>query len=278
MLRLAKRNYHSLGTFIRLIDYMVIETQVKINQESTDLILDQMKSTTKKYSIQSTVLFDTPENGMRFTPTKSDFLTAFDKILQEMLAVTAEVQRITSCMNFSQFLQGLISDTVPRFKSIVAESFQYRMSKETIQKKIIQDLDDLHKQVSRYEECREVNNYETTYSFPEFRDAGHGLDRIKEMLDKFSKWDQNINNYIKNAHNQGLFQVGGRKLKDRLLKFVKEEQMNMKQHLLDLATDKRKSINDALENIKTKLQKKHNVLNDYVDYVDQLKLSTQEKD
>ena len=26
VLRLAKRNYHSLGTFIRLIDYMVVET------------------------------------------------------------------------------------------------------------------------------------------------------------------------------------------------------------------------------------------------------------
>lgn len=26
VLRLAKRNYHSLGTFIRLVDYMVVET------------------------------------------------------------------------------------------------------------------------------------------------------------------------------------------------------------------------------------------------------------
>jgi len=31
VLRLARRNYHSLGTFIRLVDYMVVETQVKIN-------------------------------------------------------------------------------------------------------------------------------------------------------------------------------------------------------------------------------------------------------
>lgn len=31
VLKLAKRNYHSLGTFIRLVDYMVVETQVKIN-------------------------------------------------------------------------------------------------------------------------------------------------------------------------------------------------------------------------------------------------------
>jgi hypothetical protein len=42
VLKLAKRNYNSLGTFIRLVDYMVVETQVKINQESADIILAEM--------------------------------------------------------------------------------------------------------------------------------------------------------------------------------------------------------------------------------------------
>ncbi len=53
VLRLARRNYHSLGTFIRLIDYMVVETQVKINQESSDLILQEMckDQNSKKYGI-----------------------------------------------------------------------------------------------------------------------------------------------------------------------------------------------------------------------------------
>jgi len=31
VLRLARQNYKSLGTFIRLIDYRVVETQVRIN-------------------------------------------------------------------------------------------------------------------------------------------------------------------------------------------------------------------------------------------------------
>jgi len=39
VLKLAKLNYNHLGTFIRLIDYMVVETQVRINQESADMIL-----------------------------------------------------------------------------------------------------------------------------------------------------------------------------------------------------------------------------------------------
>jgi len=43
LLLLTKRNYRSLGTYIRLIDYMVLETQVKINQESAEKILKEMK-------------------------------------------------------------------------------------------------------------------------------------------------------------------------------------------------------------------------------------------
>jgi hypothetical protein len=40
---LAEKNYASLGTFIRLVDYMVVETQVTINQESADLIYEEME-------------------------------------------------------------------------------------------------------------------------------------------------------------------------------------------------------------------------------------------
>ena len=42
VLRLARMNYKSLGTFVRLIDYRVVETQVRINQEGADLIISEM--------------------------------------------------------------------------------------------------------------------------------------------------------------------------------------------------------------------------------------------
>ena len=67
VLKLAKLNYNHLGTFIRLIDYMVVETQVRINQESADMILSEMDNEQKKYSIQTTVGFDSnTEDGLSF--------------------------------------------------------------------------------------------------------------------------------------------------------------------------------------------------------------------
>jgi len=97
-LKLAKRNYNSLGTFIRLIDYMVVETQVRINQESADLILSEMSKDTKKYGIQTTVSYAT--DCMSFEPTKSEFITQFEKILQDMQSVTEEVSRVISHPDF----------------------------------------------------------------------------------------------------------------------------------------------------------------------------------
>lgn len=51
VLHLARSNYKSLGTFIRLIDYRVLEAQVRINQESAEFILFEMDNEAKKYAI-----------------------------------------------------------------------------------------------------------------------------------------------------------------------------------------------------------------------------------
>ena len=48
VIKLARMNYKSLGTFVRLIDYRVVETQVRINQEGADLIISEMDNDQKK--------------------------------------------------------------------------------------------------------------------------------------------------------------------------------------------------------------------------------------
>lgn len=125
VLKLAKRNYHSLGTFIRLIDYMVMETQVQINQESADLILVEMSKDQKKYGIQTTVDYDTEGDGMSFEPAQTEFVSQFEKLLGDMQTVTEEVVRVISHPDFHQFIHGLISDSGPRFRHIVDRSFAY---------------------------------------------------------------------------------------------------------------------------------------------------------
>lgn len=58
VLRLARQNYKSIGTFIRLIDYRVVETQVRINQEGAELIISEMDNANKKYFIDTQISYD----------------------------------------------------------------------------------------------------------------------------------------------------------------------------------------------------------------------------
>jgi len=105
-----------------------------INQESADSILNEMKKDQKKYGIQTTVSF--AQEGMSFEPAKSEFITQFEKILQDMQSVTEEVSRVISHPDFHQFIHGLISDSGPRFRAIVERSEDYGNSKSTIQARI----------------------------------------------------------------------------------------------------------------------------------------------
>jgi hypothetical protein len=138
---LATRNKTNLGTFIRLIDYMVVETQVRINQESADMIISEMDNESKKYSILTTVGFDnTTEDGMCFTPTKQQFNADFESLLQDMQAVTAEVQRVTNHQDFHSHMHGLHQEKGPSFKTIVEESFRYQNVKKVILQRIEADF------------------------------------------------------------------------------------------------------------------------------------------
>lgn len=183
VLKLAKRNYHSLGTFMRLVDYMVVETQVKINQESADLILAEMRKDQKKqprYSIQTTVDFDQEGPGMAFEPAQSEFVAQFEKLLQDMQSVTEEVVRVISPADFSQFTHGLSSDGGgPRFRAIVEGSQAYLASKTSISKRLIADFEDCSRAVETCVQCRDVHDFYHEFKFEVFKAEHDDLESIK---------------------------------------------------------------------------------------------------
>jgi dynein heavy chain len=278
VLKLAKRNYHSLGTFIRLVDYMVVETQVKINQESADLILAEMGKERGKYGIQTTVDFDPEGHGMAFEPAQQEFVAQFDKLLQDMQSVTEEVVRVISHQDFRQFIHGLISDSGPRFRAIVEDSRAYATSKATIQRRIIQDFEHLQRAVEKCEQCADVNAFDQTFVFEDFKAEHSDLESIKAHLDRLQKWEGKISNNIKPLETKGLIWAQGRKLRERLSQRVKTEQGHMKEYLRELAERKARECSAGLQEIRTRLKDPASTLAAYVGYVTELELCRQRKD
>lgn len=101
---------------------------------------------------------------MSFNPTKMEFISAFNKLLDEMENVANEIVRIISHPNFNQFIQGLISDGGGKFKDIVSDSFKCRTSKEAIAAKIEADFNAQMSEIKKIEQCRDVHEF-TQLSF-----------------------------------------------------------------------------------------------------------------
>ena len=93
VLNIARNNYKSLGFFIKLIDYRVIEAQVRINQESAQYIYDEMENEKKRYFIYTTIEFKEPD-GMSFLPDQHAFKSSIDKLLIDMKAAVEDIQPI----------------------------------------------------------------------------------------------------------------------------------------------------------------------------------------
>jgi len=278
VLKLAKRNYHSLGTFIRLVDYMVVETQVKINQESADLILAEMGKERGKYGIQTTVDFDPEGQGMAFEPAETEFAAQFEKLLQDMQSVTEEVVRVISHQDFRQFIHGLISDSGPRFRAIVEGSFAYATSKATIQNRIVQDFAHLKRKVDKCEQCADINAFDQTFVFEDFQAEHSDLESIKMHLDRLQKWEGKIANNIKPLETKGLIWAQGRKLRERLSQRVKTEQGHMKEYLRELAERKARESSTGLIEIRNRLKEPADTLAAYVGYCTELELCRQKKE
>jgi len=274
-LKLAKRNYNGLGTFIRLVDYMVVETQVKINQESADLILAEMAKDSKKYGIQTTVSF--AQEDMSFEPAKTEFITQFEKILQDMQSVTEEVSRVISHQDFHQFIHGLISDSGPRFRAIVEDSEAYSTSKTTIQRRIALDFEELQQIVKKFEACRVVDDFDRDFVFEEWKKDHSDHEAIRAKLSDLAKWEAAVGR-IAGQDAKGLVLVQGRKLAARLSQRVKEEQGRMKEYLLELAELKAKEIQTGLQEIKQTLKAAPGSLTSYVEYVSKVQMCKARKD
>jgi hypothetical protein len=67
-----------------------------------------------------------------------------------------------------------------------------------------------------FKQCRDINEFDLTFSFEKFKEESKDLDAVKMMFDKLSKWDNLINKSIKLEEKKGLVVASGRKIKEKL--------------------------------------------------------------
>lgn len=210
---------------------------------------------------------------MNFLPDKSAFKTSIDKLLFEMKSAVEDIQPINLHSDLQQFINGLITDTAPRFSYIVDRSYNYRMTKKTIEDHLSDDFNYLEKETEKFEECRSVYEFEQTFQFEDFvaSESAEDLDYIKTLFEKWISWEQRIQRYIQQYTNKGLLRADGKKLRDGLQAKVKETLALLRTHLYNISDRCYKQVDKSLNKIKADIKKDNKNLEQYVLFVRSLK-------
>jgi dynein heavy chain len=90
LLGLAEKDRGRLKSYIRMVDYMVIETLVATNFVSMNMLMDEMKKERKSGLFNTTVAFEI----QTFTPDHRDINDSLMVLLEDMVVVMRNTVRV----------------------------------------------------------------------------------------------------------------------------------------------------------------------------------------
>lgn len=129
-----------------------------------------------------------------------------------------EVQAINMQSDLQQFINGLITDTTPRFGTIVENSYLYKITKKSIDETLAKNFNEIEIETQKFQQCRKVHEFEQTFRFEDFqREANSSeLEVIKGLFEVWTKWEGDVAKYISPKVEKGLLRADGKKLRDSL--------------------------------------------------------------
>lgn len=265
LLSLAEKDKGRLTVFIRLVDYMSIETLVSINHVSMSMLLEEMKKDRKQGLFNTTVNFDI----QMFTPDEREIGESLMTLLDDMIVVMRNTVRIISHQSLEQYVKSLSTlDTISDIQKIITTSVDFQLFRKEMQDKVQNDFKAAETYVNdNYEKCRPIYDFMNQWNQAEFEKDEHPLEVIKQHITELKKWLEDINKYIKDIP-KGILNVDGKKIKLKLQPQVQTKLDNFKDYLYNLMCKKVNTTLTALQTYTQNLSKNPQTLKEYSEFIE----------
>ena len=204
---LARQNKGMLIRFIQLIDWMIVEALIKINQDSVNLIYDEMTKTEKKTEIKTDV--DYGKTNMQFTPSFKEFRDMMDDIIDEMVRTMEQAIRIVAFIEEPVFRPSKKAN----IKKLIDRSEEYQHTKKSIDTKLTSDFELCQKYAEdTFNGLREARDFKISWNLDDFKaKSGESVLEVRSLLDRLDGWKQKTK-YLEQKRSHGIFHVDGTKL------------------------------------------------------------------
>lgn len=233
-----------LGDFIRLIDYMQVESLVDIILvTSGDFRRNLQKRKTPLYITK--VAFE--DDALHFSPAVDEIHKLVHSMTEGMLTTVDTVERICSNAKLIPFIANMQIDG-PKVSNIVHEHAFFINTRNHMKTKVNSDFSLVQQEMQFLEKYRPIYQFGKTWDYDAYAATNQTVEQIQADMVKQTK-DMGDIERIRNFYDAGIFQADTKGLKQTLAPVTKTALSDMKKLLLQM-------FHDQCASVQTKYQAK----------------------
>eukprot|EP00960_Hanusia_phi_P047196 758288-Hanusia_phi.AAC.1 len=264
-LALARQEVGLLTNFIRLADYMMVESLMTLTVESTEDFLGMLQSTHKVgvYSITLSMA----RGRILYSPELSDIQAMMEIFLDALLNCVQSVPRLLYMSVFKPHFDDKVIG--PNLMDMIKTSTVWKQICREIDEVILRDFNDMVTYSEFAKAYFPIFEYAADYDHDSFKNQDHlqNSRSIKLEMLKLRGWGEDLDR-MKLQNVSGIFQVDSKTLKHFLVNEKDRVLEDMKSVVLEAAKEScAKVLSDFQQKIKM-LSKKPTSLKDFASYVE----------
>ena len=218
-----------LGTFIRLLDHMLVEALVGLTIGTVQNMLKLFSNPNKAKGIfQTTVSFD--KTGVLFTPPEADITKVImSNVLEGMLATVNTVPRLLFMRSFTVFFEDKVNGPSP--VQIIQSEPKYAKLKQGLTEVISTSFEQAFEYGTVFEDYREIHAFGTSWDVSEYERQPRSVAQFRKDMAVQREWRNEIER-IKLQNVIGILNVDSRTLRNALAGVTNQTLDSMKALLL----------------------------------------------
>jgi hypothetical protein len=133
-----------------------------------------------------------------------------------------EVQRVITHNDLLPLVTGLITESGPKFNTIVDDSFRYNTTQKDILTRLEEDFSELEEKSQEWRAAMPMQYEKDTFNEAEFKAENVTVYPIRDKLQQYVEWQDQLQKKFKQTEVRGMINMDARQMKNNLEKFLKE--------------------------------------------------------
>jgi dynein heavy chain len=254
----AKEEAKMISSFIRLIDYLLVENFVFLAIQNCRDFLQELSKIPRKTGLFETTIYFSSSLSSSSSSSSNNIATSSEQIPMTLFAPTCEqIQNIVLCMTddivtcvntvsrilylrpFTCYLVNLITDA-PQIGLIIQQNVFFQQIRKELIIKINNDFIEAQEYVKNFENVRPIYEYDKKWNLEEFSQRNHTITSLKADLYQMNTWEKELEK-MRAGQTIGILHVESRKLKQNLIPMTSTKMDAMKNLVKELARNKCKT-------------------------------------